>query len=274
MRIGSGLFWLVIALALLFIALYFANTKPSLKKVEDSHDHTTTSDFSLNFDSIIKASVAVLSAAEKEKIGAFSKNVEANQANYDSLIAFWDAKKMPVIASYYTEQLANKKNTSGYYTTSGLRYYRAVGFAKEDMRPALYSSAIRILNKAIELNPNNLEAKTGLGVCYVESTPEPMKGITLLREVVQQDSTFIDAHINLGLFAVKSGQFDKAIDRFNKVLKINAEYLEAYLYLADCYEQVGNKKEAIFALENYKNRVNDITIKNEIENYINKLKNS
>lgn len=46
----------------------------------------------------------------------------------------------------------------------------------------------------------------------------PMEGITLLREMVAEDSTNADAHYYLGLFSVKSGQLDKAIARFEKVV--------------------------------------------------------
>jgi tetratricopeptide (TPR) repeat protein len=49
----------------------------------------------------------------------------------------------------------------------------------------------------------------------------PMAGITMLREMVAEDSTNIDAHYYLGLFSVKSGQLDKAIDRFEKVLALS-----------------------------------------------------
>lgn len=46
----------------------------------------------------------------------------------------------------------------------------------------------------------------------------PMEGITLLREMIAEDSTNADAHYYLGLFSVKSGQLDKAIARFEKVV--------------------------------------------------------
>ena len=48
----------------------------------------------------------------------------------------------------------------------------------------------------------------------------PMAGITILREMVAEDSTNVDAHYYLGLFSVKSGQLDKAIDRFERVLAL------------------------------------------------------
>jgi cytochrome c-type biogenesis protein CcmH/NrfG len=41
-----------------------------------------------------------------------------------------------------------------------------------------------------------------------------MQGITLLLEVVKQDPNNHAANLNLGMFAMKSGQYDKAVIRF------------------------------------------------------------
>jgi len=51
----------------------------------------------------------------------------------------------------------------------------------------------------------------------------PMAGITMLREMVAEDSTNVDAHYYLGLFSVKSGQLDKDIARFEKVIALRPD---------------------------------------------------
>ena len=79
-----------------------------------------------------------------------------------------------------------------------------------------------------------------------------MKGIMLLREVVSKDSTHINAQLNLGLFAVQSGQYDKAIERFERILQMKPEFTEAYLYLGQTYASMGKKDKAIEALEKFK----------------------
>jgi tetratricopeptide (TPR) repeat protein len=50
-----------------------------------------------------------------------------------------------------------------------------------------------------------------------------MEGITLLRELIQKDSTNVDAQYQLGLFSVQSGQLDKAVSRFQKVLALRPD---------------------------------------------------
>jgi tetratricopeptide (TPR) repeat protein len=99
-----------------------------------------------------------------------------------------------------------------------------------------------------------------------------MKGIGLLRAVLEKDSTNIKAHLNLGLFSVKSAQYDKAIERFNKILSIDPNYIEAYLYIGDVYEQKGDINNAIKNYELYVSAVKNPTIAADVTRYIEKLK--
>ena len=70
--------------------------------------------------------------------------------------------------------------------------------------------------KVLAINPDNLDAKTDLGICYAEGTTTPMQGIMLLREVVEKNPG-ANAQFNLGILSVRSGQYDKALERFSKV---------------------------------------------------------
>jgi uncharacterized protein HemY len=97
-----------------------------------------------------------------------------------------------------------------------------------------------------------------------------MQGITLLREVVQADPENVNANLNLGLFSMKSGQFDKAISRFETVVKKKPS-AENYALLAEAFEQSGDKKSAISALTKAKEYVIDPQIVNGIDDYIKTL---
>jgi cytochrome c-type biogenesis protein CcmH/NrfG len=129
-------------------------------------------------------------------------------------------------------------------------------------------------NKALAIQPNNIQAKIQLASCYVEGSTDPMKGIGMLKEVEQADSTNIQVQMVLGSFAVKSGQFDKAEARYQKVLKIKPDYLEAYLFLADIYEKKGEKNKTIETLEKYVALTPDKEIKEQIKKYIQQLKSN
>jgi Flp pilus assembly protein TadD len=51
--------------------------------------------------------------------------------------------------------------------------------------------------------------------------------------------------MTLGEASMTSGQFDKAVERFAKVVHLQPQNLEAVLLLAEANERAGNKSEAI-----------------------------
>ena len=192
----------------------------------------------------------------------------------DSLVNLWNDYKIHLVAAYYSQQSAVLEQTAASWKNAAERYFFASRFADEHNKVHIFENAIQCYNKLLALDPSDIDAKINLGVCYVESSLEPMKGIALLREVLEKDSNNIKAHLNLGYFSVKSGQYDKAIQRFEKVLELDPSYIDAYLYLGDVYESKGNKEKAIESYEKYKAAVNDPGMIPEIDKYIEKLKNS
>ena len=137
--------------------------------------------------------------------------------------------------------------------------------------PVLIEKATTCFQSALEKEPNNLDAKSGLGSCIVDAGQNPMQGIQLLLAVVKVDSLNLNANLNLGLFSMKSGQFDKAIKRFETVAKLKPN-AEIYGMLADAYEQTGNNEAAIAALKKAKAYIIDKDILVNIDNYIKNLK--
>ena len=96
---------------------------------------------------------------------------------------------------------------------------------------------------SLALDSSLTDAKTGLGVTIVNGAGAPMEGIALLMDVVKKDPKNLKANMNLGLFAIKSGQFDKAITRFNDVINNIGATPEAVSYThLDVY-----KRQAVYS---------------------------
>ena len=87
-------------------------------------------------------------------------------------------------------------------------------------------TAIDLFERALKLDPDNDDLKVGLGSCYVYGkgmigdAAETMKGIQQLLQVVRKDSGNMKAQMVLGIGGVISRQYDKAIDRLNKVVAV------------------------------------------------------
>ena len=216
-----------------------------------------------------------LNLALKNLSPELNKSVQKlqTQKKVDSLIVFWDKLKRPDLASYYTEETAKNKNTQEDWYKTGNRYYYSIRFTEDKTEsPLLYQCAMRCFSKCLKLNPKNTDAKIMLASCFVEGTPNPMEGISMLKEIEKTDSNNVKLQLCFAFFSVKSGQLDKAIVRFNKVLQTDSNYIEAYLHLADAYEQTGDNLKTIQMLEKYSARTSDPAAKAEINKYIQQLK--
>jgi len=72
-----------------------------------------------------------------------------------------------------------------------------------------------------------------------------MQGIQELLKVVRKDSTNMKAQFVLGVGGFVSGQYDKAIERFSKVVTAQPDNVEAIAFLADTYAAIGDKANAV-----------------------------
>ncbi|HEY8404142.1 MAG TPA: tetratricopeptide repeat protein [Flavobacteriales bacterium] len=82
------------------------------------------------------------------------------------------------------------------------------------------SSALEKAVNPFTANPDSLKLMQAVELV---NGPNPMEGINLLRELIEKDSNNVDAHYYLGLFSVKSGQIEKAEERFAKVLALRPD---------------------------------------------------
>lgn len=260
----------------LFVLLFIAPKVVSSEKAETSQRESRPMG-NLNLNATVEVYLNMvlktLDSDSKTKVNQFTVAATKQLFYMDSLSKLWDRLKRPDLASYFLEQKAIKSNTASDWFTAGNRYYYSVQFINDETeRPILFQSAIRCFKNGLKLEPTNTDSKIMMASCYVEGTEAPMEGITLLKEVEKKDSNNVKLQLTFAFFSVKSGQTDKAISRFNKVLSLDSTYIEAYLHLADIYEQQNNIDKTINALEKYASKTNDPTAKLEVEKYIKQLK--
>lgn len=87
------------------------------------------------------------------------------------------------------------------------------------------------------------DSKLDRAVAMVQGD-NPMQGIMLLREVLEEDSTNVEALMYMGLFSVQSGQLDKARERFETVLRYESDQLDAHWQLGQLDFDQSNYGEA------------------------------
>jgi len=185
----------------------------------------------------------------------------------------WDDVEQAIPSALYLEIVANKQRNLANWLAAGGRLMKAFDNTQDSlMSPVLLQKANVAYTNAVALDSASLEAKTGLGVTIVNGMGAPMSGIAMLLDVVKKDPKNLKANMSLGTFAIKSGQFDKAITRFNSIIAIQPSP-DAYFYLATAYENLGKNKEAVEAYLNSKKLAANPTLSTFIDKKVAELKN-
>ncbi|NCD69612.1 tetratricopeptide repeat protein [Mucilaginibacter agri] len=280
---------IVIILAVIVVVGYlYSLPVKGLVKPKDESGHANGVMADKGSRPVAQVSVEMVSASAKAAIGpALAAKIatledqlskapegEAKLAVKKQLAKQWDDVNQFAPAGFYYLDLARKSNDFDQWLNAGNRFNEAYKFTQDTaVQPAYVANAVEAFEHARKLKPANLDAEVGLGVAYVNGgAPSPMQGIGLLLDAVKQDPTNRNANMNLGQFAIKSGQYDKAVQRFKSVIAQGKPDIEPYFYLAESYKQLGMKKEAVEAYEKCKEMTGDPAFNQRIDQFIKELK--
>lgn len=280
--------YITIALALVLIALlYFGvNTTPPAKKQEAGAQQAQGSMPAgghaiqpLSWDSLLTASKEALPEHAKGDILRLESQLSNSKDSTNMIPVFktlakqWQEHKNFPIAGYYYASAAKLENSEKNLNFAGQLFLDLIHNAGS---PGLQvweaQQSIACFKQSLELNPNNDTVKMALAAAYIEGAGETMQGVQLLLGITRQKPDNVPANLMLGRLAVQSGQFDKAIGRFENILKQEPANTEALYFMAEAYKGKGNKTKAIELFEQCKKIVNKPEFNNEIDNYINSFR--
>lgn len=153
-------------------------------------------------------------------------------------------------------------------------YYDAYNFAMNREKASYLGGKARhyyymILNE----DSSRLDIKNKIAMTYVSSS-NPMRGIAMLREILDKDPQNEQAIYNMGLLSLQSGQYDKAVERYEQLVKINPDNIQGQFYLGLSYYELGDKAKAQSQFELVKSMGNDPAILTTVDNYLKELKNN
>ena len=75
--------------------------------------------------------------------------------------------------------------------------------------------------------------------------PQPMQGIQMLLSMVEENPKNVEAHFVLGEFAIRSGQMEKAVARFNTIIELQPQNTLAYIYKGEALMQMDSLQAAL-----------------------------
>ncbi|AFD08525.1 tetratricopeptide repeat protein [Solitalea canadensis] len=266
---------IILSVVVLIGALYSLDIKGLVNPKEGKKPDSEQSASGVSTESISKSAKKQLSAGAVKQIEGLEgqlakdpKNIEAQKA----LAKQWESMHVNHVSGLYMYQIAQQDPNLQNWLNAGDKLQTGIATVSDSTEVSFVAEkAIDSYQKALALDPESLDAKTGLGICYVETTQNPMQGITLLREVVEKDPENLKANMNLGLFSMKTGQYDKAEKRFLTVLK-KSPSADAYFYLGEAYRNMGQKAKAIEAYQKTKEFMVDPQFTAQIDMIIKELK--
>ena len=200
-------------------------------------------------------------------------NAATRQQVVKTLAARYIAVERFDSAGYYLATVAAERPSEKAWQQAADAYFQAYSFAASTERKhQLGHEAQELYGKVLAINPNNLDSKTNLGMAYM-SGDDPVKGIGLMREVLEQDPKNEKVLYNLGILAIQSNQLDKAVERFSQLVQVNPKNVEGQFYLGVVLVRTNRGAEARTAFQKAKSLSADPALAASVDEELGKLKN-
>lgn len=270
----SGRFILLLVGFFLIVGIYFL---PRLKKQSNTSTESlmpTSSNFDIRaYINEAKSKLNEAQLSQLSEIEAQEKDSTKQKLALIQLAEIWAVAKQNTIAAYYSDQLAQILKSDSTWEAAGDDAYNAFKATQAPIeKQYLAQLAADNYKKALQTNSGNLDVKIKLASTLVEGTNAPMQGIQMLLQEVDKNPNNVKLNIALGQFAITSGQLEKALARFDKVISVEPNNNEAYYLKGETLRMMGKKAEALTALEKCKQLTTNPAIRSELELYIEKVK--
>jgi tetratricopeptide (TPR) repeat protein len=276
--------WITAVIALLLTIGIYAATQKQLfgpSKIKKPATEALAAGAPLSIDTILFHAKAGLTPAQSTRLDLLEHSISRGDVKeqqlkvYHQLAQFWaDTANLFPPYAWYTAEAARLENSEKSLTFAAHLFLNSLSQdAAAEIKQWEAGQAKDLFERSLKLNPDNDSSKVGLGSVYLYGgIGTPMQGIGLIREVADRDSNNVYAQWTLGQASALSGQLDKAVERFKKVVRLQPENWEAVLLVAEVYEQMNNKAEAIEWYRKVLTFAKAADIKPEVEARIAKLR--
>jgi len=237
---------LVLTTGVFLVIANWKTSKATIATAHEHHEHEHTEFSETEFKLAVSEDIADLGYDIKKD---FPIETISDKEQLFTLIDKTIDAGLPSVAAVYHEQVF-QLNQNDSFRLQAIRYLIVASkFTKEQSRGRIYLlKSLELINKMLENNPNNIDVKVLQGYVLVRAEPAPMKGIGVLLEVLETDPENLDALYMLGDFSVESGQYEKAIERFKKLLSLRPLNPEYHFKLSEVFSRMSQKDSAEYYL--------------------------
>ena len=267
------------SVGLVVILFYFGKTVTSGNKNNPPGQSVSNE---INIDTILNHAKEQLRPEQITWLGTLEKSVTRGDVKnqqldiYHQLAHFWkDSIRIFEPYAWYEAEAARLEYSEKSLTFAAHLFLDNLrGEENPQLKKWKALQAKDLFERSLKINDKNDSSLVGLGASFIfgNIADNPMEGILKVRQVIERDSTNIFAQMVLGHGSVISGQYDKAIDRFERVVRLQPNNLEAIIMIAETYERKADKPFAIMWYEKAVNLVNNPDLQRELKKRIGDLK--
>jgi choline-sulfatase len=125
-----------------------------------------------------------------------------------------------------------------------------VRMAKIFGRHGKVEAAIAAFEKAVEMNPSDLDTQNKLAVAYL-MTGKTDRARQTLKAILSLNEADAQAHNGLGWIAMNERETDTALSEFQRALQLDPDLMEAYINLGMLYKAKGDYNQARSCFETF-----------------------
>lgn len=242
----------ILSAAALFAMLYFGfSTTPG--KHKDIEKQRALAAVSTDINALLTEAKKGMSAQQSASVMALESELgsaatdSAKADIYKQLSSVWYNFDRPGIAGFYAEKTAELAGSEEAWSIAGTTYSICLQTVQEEKVKRFCSEkAVQCLENAASINPDNPQHKINLALVYAEDPPKdnPMKGILMLIDLNKQYPENVPLLTQLGRLAIKTGQFDKAVQRLERAMSLEPDNPSANCLIVKAYEGLGNEPKA------------------------------
>jgi tetratricopeptide (TPR) repeat protein len=276
--------WITVGTGIVLVTVIFLYGKftPPKKDVTAEPNNENPTAQTLTTDSILEAVKKKLTPEQLMRVNTLEHSISRGDIKdqqlkiYQQLAHFW-ADSVAAFEPYawYEAEAARLENSEKSLTFAAHLFLDNLESEENpEKRKWKALQAKDLFERSLKLNPENDSSIVGLGACYLFGgiSAMPMEGILKIKSVLDKDSTNVYALMTMAKGSLMSGQYDKAIDRLESVNRIQPDNLEAIMLLADTYERMSDKKNALEWYQKSLKYIGRQDVKAEIEKRIEELK--
>ena len=246
--------WILLSVGLALLAFMYLGFDTRLP---EAYDYDSSRKFQMQQTSasnLIREKLPNLDRENQLRIRTVNASVQNSTNRQDSierlkeLSGAWYEQNEPVLAGHYAESVAELEGTASSWSMAGTTYALALHKESIKAKERLFAAdqARSAFENAITLEPKNVNHRINLALTYVQAPLEsqPMKGIQMLLDLNKKHPDNASVYYQLGRLAIQTGQYERAIERLERVLELDPNRNNAYCLLSEAYASTQQPEKA------------------------------